>query len=101
MWAPWTVRFPPPQVFRVMTAGRSAWRGEPPQPLMVVTDVPPRFIRDDRTAGHHRAQGVVGWLGLTGGAVDRVDPAAARDREPEAVVEQLGDPAEREATLFY
>lgn len=75
--------------------------GEGPEPVIVAADLPARFIGgDDGAATDRGAEDRVGRLRLARGPVDRVDEPPARDGEPEAIAEQVGDLPEGEAELF-
>ncbi len=76
-------------------------RDEGPEPLQIGRHAPARFIgRHDRAAPHRRAQRVVGRLGLPRRAAHRVDQAARRDRQPEALPPQPRDLAIRQPEVF-
>ena len=95
---PRRLRKAPPVLDGVDRGGR---RREGPEPGIATGDFPAGFIgRDDRTAADGGAQRLVGRLRLTRGAMDGLHQAAARDRETEAVAEQVDDATEGEATLF-
>ena len=80
---------------------RRVGRREGPQPVRVATDLPAGFIGcDDWTAADVRAQRRIRRLRLARCPMDRVDKSPARDRQPETIVEQRRDPAEREPALF-
>jgi len=80
---------------------RGVDRRKGPEPVGMATDFPPGFIgRDDGTAADRGAEGRVGRLRLPRGACDGLHQAAARDGQPEAITEQLHDPAKGEPALF-
>ena len=81
--------------------GRGVRSGKGPEPIRVAADFPARFIRGDGgTRAHLRAQRLVGRLGLARRAMHRLDHAAARDGEAEALVQQRHDATTGEAALF-
>ena len=81
--------------------GRGVRSGKGPEPIRVAEDFPARFIRGDGgTRAHLRAQRLVGRLGLARRAMHRLDHAAARDGEAEALVQQRHDATTGEAALF-
>jgi len=80
---------------------RRVGRDKRPEPLQVGVDAPTGFIGGDhRTPAHGGGQVIVGRLRAPRRPVHRLDQAAAGDAQPEAIAQQRGDLAVREAAAF-
>jgi len=77
-----------------------AWRRTHPQPLQLRAHAPAGFVgHDHRTLPDRLDQRRIGRRGLTRGAMEGVDDAAGRHRQPEVLLKEGRDLADRHAEL--